>query len=465
MCLVKMAGQKHNSLRSRPHPSVRHPCSNICLPPLQLDAALCCLLILHLNWNSVVGFLRIVLTEFAPSLGFFMPCMARIISSASLFDILTLLSFGKGIVIKELSPDHTWRECNNFPSWSWASAPDSCGKCDRLDYEDFTAVASWAFVNKDGNSEPIFAVSRDYTVGFPGNLTPAVLAWDAGCMPTTKPCPIPLPTRHHKDYDGKENEQAKGTWLELYYSPSLRKRWSTYEEFWLESRGCGDPPQWHSANSSSSLSKHGASENIAICDQPSLSPEYMSHFSAQHVALASSTGPGRRLLCYTQMLDLTISAPPKTTTLPTALCSLPKSTDIHTIHHSSSTRPIGIIRLPPETWGALRDHDSQNSFSDGVIHFPFLALSVSALSKFRDLNEFDKWFDLGIMGNDTGSLEETTTWGPDRKGQWFGQDPTGERLEGSVVLLRDDGGGEPGGEGCVQESRNRRSAVGEVGEG
>lgn len=157
------------------------------------------------------------------------------------------------------------------------------------------------------------------------------------------------------------------------------------------------------------------------------------------------------------MLDLTISAPPKTTTLPTALCSLPKSTDIHTIHHSSSTRPIGIIRLPPETWGALRDHDSQNSFSDGVIHFPFLALSVSALSKFRDLNEFDKWFDLGIMGNDTGSLEETTTWGPDRKGQWFGQDPTGERLEESVVLYVM----------MVMESREesgvfRRAGIGEV---
>lgn len=247
----------------------------------------------------------------------------------------------EGNCYKELSLDYTWRVCNNFPSWSWASAPSSCGKCHRLSY-DFTVVASRAFVNKNGNPEPILAVSRDYNEQSSGDCRIAVLAWDAGCMPTTKPCPIPLPTRHHKDYDGKGNEQAKRTWHDFYVDTLFPDRWLTYEEFWFESRGC-DPSERPSANS---FSHQGTSEDVAICKRPYMSPEYMSYFSARHVALASSTGLGRRLLGYTQALQLAISASPKTTTLPTARHSLPESSDIHTIHHSSSTRPIGTICLP-----------------------------------------------------------------------------------------------------------------------
>lgn len=66
-----------------------------------------------------------------------------------------------------------------------------------------------------------------------------------------------------------------------------------------------------------------------------------------------------------------------------------------------------------------------------MIQLPFFALSV-----FEDLghNEFEKWFDLGIVGKDAGGVEETTTRGPDGEGEWFGQDSTGERPKESVVL-------------------------------
>lgn len=311
---------------------------------------------------------------------------------------------------------------NLFPSWSWASVPQSFSgvtfhkKSSDNDEGVGGSLASWGFVSKEGSLQAIFAT------GFPAinsfrnaSLFAGVLAWTAGCMPTRNACPRPcyLGAGFNNDTSLPWDTLMEDTWVQSEPDPDVF--WPSYKDFWLESRGCRPSQQTESSD-----------EQIQT---PEISPEYLKKFTKQHISLASTLKPGYRLLCYTQLLPLTVIPLSETSYFQDqsfgGSCRLPVE-DIYLLTHPSSTkRPVGHIRLTARTYETLRkQHNQKHETAAAHPRAIFLALSVEKIGRRRRLRRFGLQLeDIGVIDKNLGPRESGVGWGPTDDGSWLGQVP------------------------------------------
>lgn len=339
---------------------------------------------------------------------------------------------------------------NLFPSWSWASVPQSFSGV-RLHRRVFGSsdgfggsLASWAFVSKEGSLQTIFAT------GFPAidsspkalqkisqsaSLFAGVLAWTAGCMPTRNACPRPCYLGEGFNNDAVLSWyilMAK-TWIQqqpnLDFSfPSYKSFWPSYKDFWLESRGCYPSQQTGS--------------NDEQVHTPDIFPEYLNKFTKQHISLASTLRPGYRLLCYTQLLSLTVIPLSETLVFrdqsSEGSCQLPVE-DIYLLTHSSSTkRPVGHIRLTTRTYERLRkQHNQKHETAAAHPRATFLALSVEQIRRHRIPSRFGLQLeDIGVLDKVLGPWDSGVGWGPADDGSWLGQSAALNRVSSAKKVLK-----------------------------
>lgn len=246
-------------------------------------------------------------------------------------------------------------------------------------------------------------------------------------MPTRNACPQPC-------YLGAGfNNDAALPWdilmedTRIQPQPKFKIFWESYKDFWLESHGCRPLQQTESSD-----------EQIQT---PDIFPEYLTKLTKQHISLASTPEPGYRLLCYTQLLPLTVIPLSETSVFQDrnfeGSCRLPAE-DIYLLTHPSSTkRPVGHIRLITRTYETLRkQHNQKHETAAAHPRATFLALSVETIRRRSIPWKFGlNLEDIGVVDKDLGSRESGVGWGPADDGSWFGQSSAAKRFYGETFII------------------------------